>query len=277
MKDKLKLIQLLRLAGIDLDDYKIHCAIDTSKNNRPLDDFFAGNFKTYQETQTKKNFNKSHILSLIHLNGNDWLFAGIWKVLGVDNKTHRQGNKYYFKYRTKEISGLNHLTGRAIISFEKNFRASYLIGKKYEDDLFIKELREKRMSVGDFPGYNSVRISYNLLRVIIHQQNPSWKGALCNVAGVYVITDTKKGMQYVGSAYGGDGIWQRWYSYVKTGHGHNKDLKSLLNAKGKDYALNFQFSILEICDLNSSEDSIIGREVHWKEVLKTREFGLNKN
>mgnify|MGYP001489024962 FL=1 len=191
-----------------------------------------------------KNFNKSHILSLIHLNGNDWLFAGIWKVLGIDDKKHRQGNKYYFKYRTKEISGLNHLTGRAIISFEKNFRASYLIGKKYEDDLFIKELREKRMSVGDFPGYNSVRISYSLLRVIIHQQNPSWKGALCNVAGVYLITDTKKGMQYVGSAYGGDGIWQRWYSYVKTGHGHNKDLKSLLNAKGKDYALNFQFSIL---------------------------------
>ena len=48
MKDKLKLIQLLRLAGIDLDDYKIHCAIDTSRNNRPLDDFFAGNFKTCQ-------------------------------------------------------------------------------------------------------------------------------------------------------------------------------------------------------------------------------------
>ena len=92
MKDKLKLIHLLRLAGIDLDDYKIHCAIDTSRNNRPLDDFFAGNFKTYQETQTKKNFNKSHILSLIHLNGNDWLFAGIWKVLGIDDKKHRQKN-----------------------------------------------------------------------------------------------------------------------------------------------------------------------------------------
>ena len=41
MKDKLKLIHLLRLAGIDLDDYKIHCAIDTSKNNRPLNDFFC--------------------------------------------------------------------------------------------------------------------------------------------------------------------------------------------------------------------------------------------
>lgn len=41
MTTKLKLIQLLRLAGINIEEYKIHCAIDTSKNNRPLDDFFA--------------------------------------------------------------------------------------------------------------------------------------------------------------------------------------------------------------------------------------------
>ena len=133
------------------------------------------------------------------------------------------------------------------------------------------------MSVGDFPGYSSARLSYNLLKVIIGQQNPSWKGALSSVAGVYLITDTKKGMQYVGSAYGGDGLWQRWTNYVKSGHGQNKDFKLLLKAKGKDYTLNFQFSILEICDLNVNKEYIIGRETHWKEVLKTREFGLNNN
>jgi hypothetical protein len=100
MTDILKLIQLLRLAGIDLDDYKIHCAIDTSKNNRPLDAFFAGNFKNYQEVQTKKNFNKSHILSLIHINKDNWLFAGVWKVLGIETDKYRLNNRYYFKYQT---------------------------------------------------------------------------------------------------------------------------------------------------------------------------------
>ena len=277
MKDKLKLIQLLRLAGIDIDDYKIHCAIDTSKNNRPLNDFFAGKFKDYQDLQTKKNFNKPNILSLIHLQGDDWLFAGVWKVLGIENEKYKREGKQFIKYKTKELNGLEHLTGRAIINFEKNFRASYLIGKKYEDKLYIKELKEKRMSVGDFPGYNSVRLLYNLLKVIINQDNPSWKGALSSVAGIYLITDINKGMHYVGSAYGGDGLWQRWANYVKNGHGHNKDLKSLINSKGKDYALNFQFSILEICDLNASEELVIKRENHWKEVLKSREFGLNKN
>ena len=277
MNDKLKLIQLLRLTGVDIDDYKIHCAIDTSKNNTPLDDFFAGKFKDYQETQTKKNFNKPYILSLIHIIKDDWLFAGVWKVLGIETDKYRLNNRYYFKYKTKELNGLDHLTGKAIIQFKKEFRASYLIGKKYENVLFIKEIREQRMSVGDFPGYNKVRLSFGLLNVIITQHIPTWKGALSNVSGVYLITDRKNGMQYVGSAYGGEGLWQRWSVYIKSGHGHNKELKVLLKSKGKDYYLNFQFSILEICDLNASEESIIEREVHWKEVLKTREFGLNKN
>jgi len=277
MTTKLKLIQLLRLAGINIEEYKIHCAIDTSKNNRPLDDFFAGKFKDYQEIQTKKNFNKPYILSLININDNDWLFAGLWKVIGIETDKYRLNNKYYFKYQTKELKGLDHLTGKAIISFKKDFRASYLIGKKYEELLFIKELRGQRMSVADFPGYNSVRVPFGLLNVIVNQQIPSWKASLGNVSGIYLITDTKKGMQYVGSAYGGNGLWQRWSTYVKSGHGHNKELKVLLKNKGKDYSDNFQFSILEICDLNASEESIIQREIHWKEVLKTREFGLNKN
>ena len=56
-------------------------------------------------------------------------------------------------------------------------------------------------------------------------------------------------------------------------HLTGKDLKVLLKTRWKDYALDFQSSILE----NASEESIIIRDVHWKEVLKTREFRLNKN
>lgn len=82
---------------------------------------------------------------------------------------------------------------------------------------------------------------------------------------------------YVGSAYGGDGIWQRWTVYAKNGHGGNKELRALLRKKKVDHAENFQFSLLEICDLNSSDDYVISREEHWKNVLKTREFGLNQN
>lgn len=132
------------------------------------------------------------------------------------------------------------------------------------------------MTVGDFPGYNSVRLNYNILKLIINEENSSWKGALSNVSGIYVITDKNTGQHYVGSACGGEGLWQRWSEYSKTGHGNNKELKNLLS-EGKEYASHFQFSILEICDLNESEKNVIARESHWKEVLKTREFGLNEN
>ena len=81
----------------------------------------------------------------------------------------------------------------------------------------------------------------------------------------------------VGSAYGGIGIWQRWSVYAKNGHGGNKELQTLLAAAGEDHCSKFQFSLLEMCDLNSSDRYILDRESHWKDVLKTREFGLNLN
>ena len=112
---------------------------------------------------------------------------------------------------------------------------------------------------------------------VVRESNPSWKTALMNVAGIYLVTDTSTGKMYVGSAYGGDGIWQRWTAYAINGHGGNKELRTLLHEKQVDHAVHFQFSLLEICDLHSSDDYVISREVHWKNVLKTREFGLNQN
>lgn len=156
-------------------------------------------------------------------------------------------------------------------------RASYLRGPKYTSELLVVAIRDQRLTVGDFPGFNAVLLSYTILRTVVRESNPSWLAALANVAGVYVITDNTTGKQYVGSAYGGVGLWQRWCAYAKTGHGGNKELRQLLDANGVDHAHHLQFSILEVCDLNASDEYIIGRESHWKTVLRTREFGLNSN
>jgi hypothetical protein len=94
---------------------------------------------------------------------------------------------------------------------------------------------------------------------------------------VYLITDRASGKHYVGSAYGTGGIWERWACYALTGHGNNVELEAVLQSKGPEYAQNFQFAILEICDINSSPEQVVERESHWKTVLKSREFGLNKN
>lgn len=161
-----------------------------------------------------------------------------------------------------------------IVVHHKRSRASY-IWSKPDVALPIVEIRREKLTIGEFPGYNAVVISHAQLGIITRQKIASWYGALANVKGVYLITDTTSGKHYVGKASGEVGIWQRWCSYANNGHGGNKELKEVLKEKGTDYVKNFQYSILEIADSHSSEKDILARESYWMSVLRSREFGLN--
>ncbi len=253
--------------------FKIHCA--TGMPNPPLEAFYEGKFKKWQEYQNGRNFECDHIISMIHLRGSDWLFAGVFKVLGCQPKSNKV--KKWFDYSTSEVPGLEHLTGRALISFNKSFRASCLKGERFANSLIIKEIKSERQSITDFPGYNKVSLSFRELKIVIRQEIQTWKTALINIAGIYLIADTKTGKLYVGSAYGDGGIWQRWINYNATGHGGNKELRQLLLDKSDDYADFFLFTILEVIDLNASNDYVTGRESHWKDALLTRQYGYNRN
>lgn len=94
-----------------------------------------------------------------------------------------------------------------------------------------------------------------------------------------MIVDKSNGKKYVGSAYGDNGIWSRWSTYILTGHGYNDELVDLITKNGLDYARkNFHFAILELRSMKTDDDTIINRESFWKEVLLTRgNFGYNKN
>jgi len=269
----LKLIDLLGIANIELGHFKIHCA--TGWPNPPLIAYFDGKFKQWQEYQNRKNFECDKIISLIHLHGDKWLFVGVWKVLGVAPRS--EGTKSWFEYSTSEVEGLIHLSGKTVISFRRTFRASYLVGKRYQDQLVISHILQERMSIGDFPGYASTLLSYDQLRHVVFHELTSWRSALKSVAGVYLIVDTTCGKQYVGSAYGAEGIWGRWCLYADFAHGNNAELRSLLQERGEHHAKHFQFSILEICDIIATRDEVLARESHWKTALQSREFGYNSN
>ena len=271
----LKLVELIRMSGVELGDYKIHCAIDNKRSEwRPLEQYYCGTFELGQSQQSQRNFECDNVLTLINLsNSRRWLYVGVYRVRGM--KTAHGWNG--FVYDLQRLPGLDHLDGRAIINFTKGFRASYLVGKRYEAELLVGEIRPEKMSIADFPGFNGVLLSYEMLQAVVRQDNPSWRTALSNVAGVYVISDLANGLQYVGSAYGGVGLWQRWSAYAATGHGGNRELRELLRDEGPSYANNFQFSIVEVCDINASSEFIISRECHWKDVLLSREFGYNHN
>ena len=79
----------------------------------------------------------------------------------------------------------------------------------------------KRISVSDilslpadrvFLGYDKVRLSYDELSGII--DTPEWSEKLKAKKGIYLITDTQTGKLYVGSAYGKNGIYGRWKTYI---------------------------------------------------------------
>ena len=135
--------------------------------------------------------------------------------------------------------------------------------------------------LGHFPGDQNVSLKHNELQQIILNDEPSWKQALENVKGIYVITDTSNGKLYIGSASGNDhGIWQRWreYANINTLTGKNIDFERILKDKGEKYIRsNFTYSIIEIFDTKTKNETIGERESYWKNVFKTRVHGMNKN
>lgn len=119
-------------------------------------------------------------------------------------------------------------------------------------------------------------MSFSELRVIVRQSIPSWRAALENVAGVYLISDGETGKLYVGSATGESGIWSRWSAYLN-GHGDNVRLRKVIDESSAARAEQFHFSVLEIADTHTKPEEVLQREAHWKEVLLSRLHGHNGN
>ena len=92
-----------------------------------------------------------------------------------------------------------------------------------------------------------------------------------------MIIDGNTGKLYVGSAYGGDGIWGRWASYAATCHGGNYELQKLYDQYGEEYFYKFKYIILQILPMRMSDKEVIEMESKYKNRYLTREFGLNDN
>jgi hypothetical protein len=272
--------QLIPFLNENQKDVKIHCATGNAAKGKnklePLFEYSKGKFKEWQEGQNQKNFERRYILSLIYIDKNEWLFAGIYQCLSVKQDTKENG-KIYYKYKTSLLEHGKELIGKLVITFEKDFRASYLLLDKFINNLTICEIKKQEYRFDPFPGYSKVHITFDLLSEIINNNETSWKTSLSNVKGIYLISDKKTGKLYVGSASGDNGFWQRWEEYINNGHGGNKILKNIIKEKGINYCINYTFSILEICNKNVLEDEILEKESFWKNRLLTREFGYNDN
>jgi hypothetical protein len=260
-----------------LTDYKVHLATGRINKKAPLFELTRNKFKEWQEYQNNKNFERKYILSFIYYSPNEWIFGGVYKRKDVSKAFDEERDKEYWHYKTELLDIQKDLIGRLVFRFEKAFRQSYVLLEKHYHALFACELLKKPYHIEEFPGYENVRIDFDLLKEIFLEEEVSWKTALSNIKGVYLITDKQNGKHYVGSAYGEYAFWNRWALYARNGHGNNIELKKVIEKQGFEYASNFQFVILEIRNMITDDDVIIRRESYWKEILLSREFGYNAN
>lgn len=212
-------------------------------------------------------------ICLLKLRGDQWLLTTIKKITRLLDVTDGVG------YDAVEVKEYEQYFGRLVVEYHNPCRT---MGRKYEnvmDELEVVQILNEQYTGNEFPGYENVRLSYPLLKNIVDRQLPGWVDALRNQKAVYLITDTKTGKMYVGSATSQTGmLLQRWSSYAADGHGGNIELRELVKQQGLDYVKeNFQYSILENYNARMDDGYILKRESWWKETLCTRTHGYNKN
>lgn len=222
----------------------------------------------------KRYFNVGEIvICLLRLSFDTWLLTTI-KIITKEFDKINDVN-----YEGQELEDYKKYFGRVIIKYHKTHQTQMCHYSRVKDKFIINQILPTQFDGEDFPGYDKICLSYQQLSVIIKRNKKDWIAALENQKAVYLITDTNTGKLYVGSATSEKGmLLQRWHNYIVDGHGGNKELIELVAAKGNDYIKNFfQYSILENYNSRVDDNKILTRESWWKETLKSREFGYNKN
>lgn len=122
-----------------------------------------------------------------------------------------------------------------------------------------------------FPGFDALTLDYSVLQAVMRERRyASWRTALSSVIGIYLITDTRDGRQYVGKADGAENVLQRWSAYAANGNGGNVELRGLDPST-------FRLSVLRVFDPATPVSEINAAESHFKHALASRTHGLNRN
>lgn len=245
-----------------LDEYK----------NDP--DIVNNNWFLYKPESGKNYFYEGEIaMNFIPLGDATWLLTSVKKIIKSLDVFDDIG------YEAEEISRYKQYFGRVVIKFHKYFKTTVIKFSNFENDIIVLSILDSSYEDNEFPGYENVRLSFDNLKQILDRNKSSWIGALTNQKAVYLITDTKNGKLYVGSATSQYGmLLQRWKEYINNGTGGNKGLEEVKEINGFDYIKKyFEYSILENYNARVDDNYVLSRESWWKVTLKSREFGYNRN
>lgn len=245
----------------------------------------SGWFDLYQSLQAKPVFKGcQQLVSFVGDGSGRARFIGVYRVIKEGNASkalvppdcpfQQWGFSSKYHYELERRSEFSDLEGRVIVDWGTGALAwhQHLKNKR------VIEVTPPGRLLSPFTDYLDFSLSHSELRDLI--LNPSahkdWMSSLSAVSGLYLILAQKTGHQYVGSAYGLDGIWGRWAQYAINGHGGNVKLKELL-ATDKDYPDQLRYSILQVLPKTTTAAEVIRWESQYKVKLGCRVTGLNLN
>jgi len=191
--------------------------------------------------------------------------ARLWGV--VENRGEVDDDAPLRTFRLEVTDDMADLRDRLVIGWRspRTWRLSGTTAARYP----VMEIADARPV--PFPGFDRLLLDHAQLQAVMREHRfASWRTALSSVLGVYLITDTRDGRQYVGKADGAESIRQRWGEYAINGHGGNVELRGL-------DPTSFRFSVLRVFDPATPTRDIDEAESHFKGALATRTHGLNRN
>lgn len=272
--------------GIDIEQTKL---VRHPLNKEDVREVYnRGMIEAYQSTQPKRCFdNCKYIAAFMGTNKTEALFLGIYEIVdsvvgetvkemmpkGYPYPEHFDNDHMYYIMRKLDV--MSDMDKKLVIESGQATRSWFQWANKDKEVLSISNRDEI-----EFPGYEELILPYADLGDLVEGENRyrKWIDALKNVNGIYLICDTKRNKQYIGSTYNEDGILGRWTDYYRTHHGGDVDIKEHLR-KYPDAFYDFQFSILRILPKNVTDKEAIRVESIYKNKLCTRnlEYGLNRN
>lgn len=276
------IVDLLQLYGFDLKcRSKLVRHQDKRWDSQRL--LREGWLETYQSFQGKPVFDDlDYIISFVGIGGTRARLVGVYQVLGRqpgDTAPFPAACPYpewrwsHF-YKLERQSAYEPLEHRVIIEWGRGAIAWH----QYTTNKRVLELLPRGHFLRLFTDYLDFTLTFQELRYLFDNQeaNREWRARLSAVAGIYLVLDTVTGQQYIGSAYGTDGIWGRWAAYAANGHGGNLMLRQLVTTN-KAYPKAFRYSVLQVLPKTAVAAETLEWERLYKEKLGSRATGLNAN
>ncbi len=275
--NEIMLNDILKIPHNEVQDYKIRFMVSNGIDE-PLVTM-SRNFNWLLNwiswKSDKDDLSRPRVISLVRyytVSYEQWVFAGIYEVSKKPNFYEIKNN---VGYDLTPVSEYQSLIGRLIVEYKNTTQQLKRNAESILDDIKVVEILKKPYKGVEFNGYNNINVTFQELEVIIKNNVDEWKRKLENITGIYMLSDRNTGKRYIGSAYGQEGIWQRWSNYIYTQNGGNKELLKLKN----DYIReNFNFTLLEWFAIGTDTDYIISRESYWKNVMMSNgKYGYNDN